>query len=110
LCWNFINIRVETIESVKSNGSRFNLMACKSFFDHLYKTTGFSTSLKMLDFLNTIEIPEMLASDAQTLFITTNRTYLEAITPFSMFEYEKLNSGTSLDDILKEQAFIKKFM
>ena len=48
--------------------------------------------------------------DAQTLFITTNRTYLEAITPFSMFEYEKLNSGTSLDDILKEQAFIKKFM
>ena len=109
LCWNFSNIRVERIDLNKNRGNRIDVMAVKPYFEALYNKTGFSLCLKMIDKISKIEVSSVVSEPLIEDFIFKNKKDLETISTLSKEEFNRLNAGNSLDDILLEREIIKKF-
>jgi hypothetical protein len=109
LCWNFINIRVERIEPNKNRGNRIDIMAVKPYFEALYNKTGFPLCLKMIDKINKIEVSNIVSEPAIENFIIDNKEHLIKSSSLVKEEFNRLNMGTSLEDILLEREILKKF-
>ncbi len=108
LCWNFVNIRVEMFDRNKNRGNRLDLLAARAYFEELYQKTAYQPCNGLLEKLHQIELTELISSEKQQAFIKENKTYLEMIAHYSIFEFELLNSGRNHEEVLKEIAFIKK--
>src|SRR5215216_5552638 len=91
LCWNFINIRVEKILLNKNRGNRIDVIAAKTYFETLYNYTQYSVCRKMIEKINQIELSEIKGSDNLVSFIRDNNAYLETISSFTSYEFDKLN-------------------
>jgi hypothetical protein len=109
LCWNFINIRVEALTLNKNRGNRIDVLAVKPYFQDLYNKTGYEFCLRMIKKLTEIVVSNIQSDPAIENFIINNREHLENIASLSKDEFEKLNQGISLRDILLEREILKKF-
>ncbi|MFT3846119.1 MAG: hypothetical protein QM725_13775 [Lacibacter sp.] len=109
LCWNFINIRVEPFDESRGRANKLDLLASKAFFEELYNKTGYSICRELLEKLRRIEQTEVINTEKQQKFISTNRAYLDMLSHYSNFEYELLNSGRNRDEVLREIEFFKKY-
>jgi hypothetical protein len=109
LCWNFINIRVEKLELSKNRGNRIDLLAVRPYFQDLYNKTGFSVCGKMLEKIATIEESNIEGHPAIENFIVTNKSLFEDISGFDHDEFNSLNKGSSVQDILLEREILRKF-
>ena len=109
LCWSFINIRVEALEQNKNRGARIDVLAVRSYFEELYKNTGFGLCQKMLDKIKTIEVSNIQSNQLIESFITQNKEKLETITSLTKEEFADLNAGTPLADVLLEREILRKF-
>jgi hypothetical protein len=109
LCWNFINIRVAQIKQTSHNGNQLNVSLAKNYFDQLYNTTFYPPCRAMLEKLARIESSLTVNTENQQGFINEYKPYLELIKDYSMFEFELLNSGRSINDVNKEVQILKKF-
>jgi hypothetical protein len=108
MCWNFVNIRVDNFQKQKENANIFNTLAAKRYFEDIYNTTQYINAKKLLDKIKQIQQSEVVISEKQQTFITEYKTYLEMIESYSAFEFELLNSGRPVDEVIKEIAFFKK--
>lgn len=109
LCWNFVNIRVEKLERNKNRSNRIDLLAVKPYFQHLYNKTGYAFLLKMVEKITQIEISNTDNYPAIENFIIQNKEQFVKMATLTREEFEKLNQGTSLKDILLEREILKKF-
>lgn len=109
LCWNFINIRVARIELNKTNGNRIDIVAARPYFEALYAKTGFSLCLKMIKKISKIEFSNIISEPAIEDFIIKNGEQLQIASSLNKEEFNQLNKGMSLKDILLEREIIKKF-
>lgn len=109
LCWNFINIRVESIELNKNRGNRIDVLAVKPYFKDLYNKTGYGFCLKMIEKLEKIEVSNIENHPAIENFIINNKQHLETIASLNQQEFSKFNLGTPLKDIMLEREILKKF-
>jgi hypothetical protein len=109
LCWNFINIRVEKFQLNKNRGNRIDVLAVKPYFQDLYNKTGYSLCLKMIDKINEVEVSNIESQPHLEHFIIQNKEHLEAISSLSNDEFNKLNKGVQLKDILLEREILRKF-
>ncbi len=109
LCWNFVNIRVETIHSNKNRGNRVDVLAVKKYFADLYDRTGYWACKKMLEKIESIEISNIEANENLISFLTENKTWLAELGDFNKDEFAQYNSGTPIKDILLEREILKKF-
>lgn len=109
LCWNFINIRVARIELNKTNGNRIDIVAARPYFEALYTKTGFSLCLKMIEKISKIEFSNIISEPAIEDFIIKNGEQLQIASSLNKEEFNQLNKGMSLKDILLEREIIKKF-
>ena len=109
LCWNFSNIRVETIDINKNRGSRIDVMAVKPYFESLYKKTGFPLCLRMIDKISKLEVSNIVSEPVIEEFIIKNKEHLDMISSLNKEEFNRLNSGNTIQDILLEREIIKKF-
>ena len=109
LCWNFINIRVARIELNKTNGNRIDIVAARPYFEALYAKTGFSLCLKMIKKISKIEFSNIISEPAIEDFIIKNAEQLQIASSLNKEEFNQLNKGMSLKDILLEREIIKKF-
>ena len=109
MCWNFTNLRVELLQQNKDRGNRLDVLAAKGYLENLYNTTLYKPCLDLLEKIDKLEISEIVSSDKQQSFITEHRSYLDMIKNYSSFEFELLNSGRSIDEVIKEVAFLKRF-
>ena len=109
LCWNFINIRVERIELNRALGNRIDVLAVKPYFEALFKNTGYSFCSKMLEKLKLVEVSNIVSDSAIEGFIIQNRSHLETISTLNKEEFNQLNMGKTVKDILLEREIIKKF-
>lgn len=109
LCWNFVNIRVEKVELNKNRGNRIDIIAAKPYFEALYKKTQFPLCFKMVAKIGQIEVSNILSEPAIEDFILENKEVLSIISSLSKNEFNRLNMGISLDNILLEREIIKKF-
>ncbi len=109
LCWNFINIRVESIDQNKKGTNHIDVMAVKPYFKNIYDKTGYSVCLRMIAKINKIEALNIVSNPAIEDFIINNKEQLEKIAVLNKDEFNNLNLGMSLNDIYLEREIIKKF-
>jgi len=109
LCWNFLNIRVEAIDPNKNRGNRIDVMAAKPYFESLYNKTGFSLCLKMIDKISKIEVSNIVSEPVIEDFIIRNKEHIDMISSLRKEEFNRLNTGNTLNDIFLEREIIKKF-
>ena len=109
MCWNFTNIRVELLQQNKDRGNRLDVLAAKGFFNELYNKTNYQPCLRLLEKIDRLEISEFISTEKQHAFITAHRSYLDMIANYSTFEFELLNMGRTVDEVVKEVNFLKKF-
>lgn len=109
LCWNFLNLRVETSQVKGEKGRRHDLLVAKSYFETLRAKTSDLTCRKLLDKIASIEKAEEVKTERVVLFIKENDAYLNQISSYSQFEFELLNSGRGIEEVKKELEFLKKF-
>lgn len=108
LCWSFINLRVEPFQLNKERGNRLDVLAAKAYFEELYKKTFYRPCLRLLEKIDQIEFSAIVSTEAQQNFIAEHRDYLEMIEDYSVFEFELLNRGRSIEEVRKEIDFLKK--
>jgi hypothetical protein len=108
MCWNFINLRVETFQRNKDRGNRVDIIGAKTYFTELYEKTSYQPSKDLLEKIERIELSELVSSEQQTSFIIEHKDYLKHIENYSSFEFDLLNSGRSLVEVQKEIDFLKR--
>jgi len=109
LCWSFINMRVESINSEKNHEPGIDLLAVKTYFKSLFEKTQFSLCGKMLRKIESIEASAVKEYPAIENFIKQHKEELEIIGSLSREELSSLNQGTPLQDILLEREILRKF-
>ena len=109
LCWNFINIRVDKIESDKNVVKRIDILSAKPYFESLFTATGYPLCLKMVEKINSLQESNIENEPAIEHFILHNLDKLSTLASLEKEEFNRLNTGTSLADILKEKELFKKF-
>jgi len=109
LCWSFINVRVERLESNKSRGHRVDVLAVKTYFEQLFTTTGFELCQKMIDKITRIEKSNRVSEPAIESFIIQNTSLLTGIGDLNEEEFNQLNNGSTLEEVLLEREILKKF-
>jgi hypothetical protein len=107
LCWNFTNIRVEAFQKNKDKGNRVDVLMAKAYFQDILTDTGYHICKKMLDKIAAIEVSEIISTDAQRKFIKEHKHYLEHIEDFTNYEFELLNGGRDINEVIKEAALIR---
>jgi hypothetical protein len=109
LCWNFINIRVESIDYNKVSGNRIDVMAVRTYFEDLYNKTKYPFCLRMLDKIRTIEEANIESNKELEEFIIKNQTYFEQISLLNKDDFQRLNNGVPFKNILAEKEIARKF-
>ena len=108
LCWNFTNLRVEQLHFHKDRGNRLDVLGAKLYFEELYTKAGYPIAKALKDKIERIELSEFISSVPQQNFLAEHKDYLAHIENYSIFEFELLNHGRSLEEVEKEIAFLKK--
>ena len=109
MCWNFINLRVESTKKSANRGNKIDLAGAKSYFKALVEQTQYGPCLDLLAKIEQIESPGLMNFERQHAFLDEHKDYLKNIEAFSSFEFELLNSGRSIADIQSEIDFLKKY-
>lgn len=109
LCWNFTNIRVEKKLEKKTSGNRIDVLATKIYFEQLYNSAGYIICKQMMEKIEKIEISDIVGNAGQQQFLNEKKEYLNTISNFTTNDFQKLNSGYTAEDIVKENAFLKNF-
>jgi hypothetical protein len=107
LCWNFTNIRVEANQKNKERGNRVDVLMAKTYFQNIFDETGYHICKKLLDKIATIEISNIISTEAQLQFIKEHKDYLEHIEDFNNYEFELLNGGRNIKEVMKEATLIR---
>ena len=109
LCWNFINIRVEQLDLNKNKAHRIDVLAVKPYFESLYSKTGLELCNMMLEKINTLQVSSIISEPGLEGFLTVKRGEIEALSNLTNEEFNSINQGVSLNDILLEKEILKKF-
>lgn len=109
LCWNFINMRIEIIDQENKNNHNPNLASLKSHFTTLYEATNYPLAIKMVDKIETIESVSIENNTSINQFIINKKDYLHKLESLDQEEFNRLNQGTSIDEILIERELFRKF-
>ena len=109
LCWSFINIRVEKLSLNKNRANRIDLLAVRPYFQDLYTKTGLSLCKKMLEKITAIEVSNIESHSGIENFIIQNKPLLENMAGFTQEEFNSLNKGVTVQDILLEREILRKF-
>ncbi len=109
LCWNFVNIRVEKHQLNKNRGNRIDVLAAKSYFQDMFQKTNYHVCKKMVEKIELIELSQISSNENLENFILENKHYLETISSFSSYDFDKINTGVPVKDIVFEKEFLKKF-
>ena len=108
LCWSFINIKPEKLHTtVKTN--KPDVQRTKVYFETLYEHTHLLICTEMVKKINSIHIQELLPNEAQLIFLKDRLEDLQVIAAFSVYEFDRLNSGDSIKTLVAEQELMNKF-
>lgn len=109
LCWNFVNIRIEPCGVNRDRGNRIDVLAAKAYFLQLFQETGYSICKKLIEKIESIEVLQLGGHEHQHRFILEKKPYLEIISSYSSYEFDKLNDGVPLEEVERERAFLHKY-
>lgn len=109
LCWNFVNIRVESIDKRNETVVRTDVLRAKHYFGSLYQQTNYWVCQQMLEKIERIEntpIPKVAILES---FLAENKALLVAAKDFTAEDFERLNTGMAFQSLVYEKEFLKKY-
>lgn len=109
LCWNFINIQVEKKSAAGAMEKKIELSTAKAYFESIYLKTGIVQCRGMVDWLEELEREQIQKIERFNAFFEVNREYLNNVSSFSSYEFDRLNSGIQIEEILKERDILNKY-
>lgn len=109
LCWNYLNMRVETIGTEELEGIDNGILFARHYFESLSKITALPLCRQLLDKIRQLENTFIPPPDTTGKFLLENKELLEACHTLSREEFGRLSTGTSLNDILTEREILRKF-
>jgi hypothetical protein len=108
LCWNFLNIKAEKLNST-SKLHKPDVHGAKVYFDALYEHTGLQLCSQMAQKIASIQLQEILPKPSQLIFLNNKAKDLQVIANFSAYEFERLNNGDDIKTLIAEQELMKRF-
>ena len=108
LCWNFINLRAEQVDSSHTGRLNYSLINARAVFEKIHSQTGNHTALLLLDKIRQIESKHQVDPQKQVEFLNSIKSDLESLKVYGEFEFELLNRGQSIDEVNKEIEALKK--
>ncbi len=109
LCWNFTNIRTEK-KNLSTNGStKIDVIAAKAYFQELLDKTGYRTCRDMIKKIESVERAQIKSNENIEAFILNNLSTLEELQSFGQGDFERVNWGMSIDDVIAENKLLAKF-
>lgn len=109
ICWNFINIQVERGLTNGAIKEKIDLIAAKTYFERIYIKTGMLQCKRMVDWLEGIESAQIQNIQRFDAFFEENGKYLNKASSLSSYEFDQLNEGIEMEDILKEREILRKY-
>ena len=109
LCWNFINIRVEKIKQDESNSHRVDTLGAKEYFRDILKKGGYYLCNEMIRKIESIERTQIANNPTLELFIRNNSETINELQGFEQGDFERINAGASVKDVLMENKLLAKF-
>ncbi len=106
LYWNFLNIRVELLDSKFEN--KLDILSAKKHFEELFTETGIQLARKMADKL--LIIIESVKTQPQIINFLNNQKYnIINIETLDSDQLLRVNQGEKLKDIILEIEILAKF-
>lgn len=109
LCWNFVNIRVDRHSPISKKGNRLDVLSAKPYFKSLYEHTGHPICQKLVQKIELIESTEYQLLNTQITFLSGNKNMLSTLAAFDSQDFDKLNEGAPLSEILALKDILKRF-
>ncbi len=109
LCWNFMNIRVEKVNMNRNRCNRIDTIAAKAYFIDLLKNTGYPLCEEMIRKIESIEVSQIASNNNVECFIKNHLDTLKAMTHFTEVDFERVNLGMPVSDIIAEREMFDKF-
>lgn len=109
LCWNFVNIRIDGIETSKNKSAGLDILNTQAYFEALHQATGWhiiSQLLKKLEQIGAVETKEITHLAA---FINHHKTLLNHLSGFDAHDFLRINQGDALEELLAEKALFSRF-
>lgn len=103
LCWNFTNIVV----SAEALPNKPDILSAKKYYQTLFDVTGYDRCQLMLDKIQNIE--STCSFEPQLSFCEDKKEILRSISSFQENDFERLNNGEELKDLLLEKEILLKF-
>ena len=105
LCWHFINIRVSP---VAHEGPRPDLLGARHYFSALFDQTSLPVCRDMIAKIDSLQLSQPKTNHLSA-FLSGKRTFLDAVADFSVHEFEQLNQGVHVDEVLAERMLLRNF-
>jgi hypothetical protein len=107
LCWNFLNISV----TGKNPGSadHFELARARDYYLKMDLASGLSFCGGMLAKIAKAEAAASAQFENRIAFAQSNQEYIKKLYDLDAYQFEQLNSGVSLDDVISERELFNKF-
>jgi hypothetical protein len=109
LCWNFINIQVERTLDESGKRKGVDIIAARRHFEKLFTRTGFELINRMIIKINALELLYVVDDESIIEFLDTNNSNLNTVSSFSAYEFDQLNSGITIAEVVAEREVLKKF-
>lgn len=109
LCWNFLNIQLEKKSSIGIVERKIDLIAARSFFARIYQRTSIMQCKKMLEWLERVEQDQIQRCLKYDEFLVKKGENLNEVCSFSAYEFDQLNAGIPIGEIIKEREVLKKY-
>ncbi|HEY1114669.1 MAG TPA: hypothetical protein VGE66_13950, partial [Chitinophagaceae bacterium] len=84
-------------------------LVAKAYFQSMLDHTGYPLCNQMIEKIAAIEKGQIGANPRMQQFILDNKEYLETVKGFTSKEYDKVNTGTTLEEVVFERNFLRKF-
>ncbi|MFM9910998.1 MAG: hypothetical protein ACKVOW_16785 [Chitinophagaceae bacterium] len=108
LCWNFINIQVGLIHQ-PFRPKKVDLLGAKAYFQSIFTSSGVLQSEAMVKKIEAIELSQAVNRAPREGFLNQHKKEILSITGFTSYEYDQLNTGTSIGQVLEEREVLRKF-
>jgi hypothetical protein len=86
-----------------------DVIASKAYFDKIFAVTSYPMAQLMVKKIENIEVSQILSSHSLEEFIKQNEETLKQFLSFSSYDFDQINSGNTMDEILAEKEMLRKF-
>ena len=109
LCWNFLNLKVETLQNTDKQGKILNFPVMYAYFEEIFKVTEDLIAQKLMQKVKQVNKKlKLRITDPQIKFLQDHHPYIKSLASFGPYEYELLNQGLTPSEIQQQMTEMKK--